>query len=66
MVLGVVVAPLLARRLATTSGGAGRLGLALITDALRLGFFFGVAILIIGLLRNRRWRREGIVSGTRV
>lgn len=28
------------------------------TDAFRLCFFVGVTLLIIGSLRNRRWRRE--------
>lgn len=32
--------------------------LFLATDAFRLCFFVGVTLLIIGALRNRRWKRE--------
>ncbi len=31
--------------------------LFLLTDAFRLAFFIGLTCLIIGLLRNRRWRK---------
>lgn len=39
------------------SGAARGLGL-IATDLFRLGFFIGVALLIIGSLRNRRWKRQ--------
>jgi hypothetical protein len=52
------IAPLPLSRAAMEMGGLAR-SLALIaTDVFRAGFFIGIACLVIGGLRNRRWRRE--------
>lgn len=57
MVVGVFAAPVLARVAAATGSGVARLSLAVVADMLRLGFFVGLIMLILGVLRNRRWRR---------
>ena len=35
---------------------AARLGYAILSDLARACFFVGIGILLIGILRNRRWR----------
>lgn len=57
MVGGPVAATGVAKLLATAPEGR-RLPLALLTDGLRLAFFVGLALLVIGLLRNRRRARQ--------
>ena len=61
---GLIVAglfgPSLTDRLlaAVADGSVARVFLLLVTDLVRLLFFVGLTFVIIGGLRNRRWRKE--------
>ena len=56
MALGIVVPNLLEVNFGT--GHPMTLPLALAIDGLKIGFFPGVALLIIGLMRNRKSKKE--------
>ncbi len=56
MLLGIVVPTQLAKLL--TSGHSMTLPLALAVDGFKAGFFLGLALLIIGLLRNRKSKKD--------
>lgn len=56
-------APRPIQAVAAGMAGGGLSGLLFTaTDVFRVGFFVGIAFLIIGVLRNRRWKREAGVS----
>jgi hypothetical protein len=58
-----LLAPRPIQAVAAGMAAGGLSGLLFIaTDVFRLGFFVGIAFLIIGVLRNRRWKREAGVS----
>ena len=56
MLLGVGV-PMIVQRLLPADQPMG-LTLALVTDGFRLGFFVGIALLIIGWMRNKRSNKK--------
>ena len=45
------------------STDTGRLALAILGDSFAACFFVGLACVIIGVLRNRRWRKEHTPEG---
>ena len=51
---------------ATAEGSLLRLFLLVGTDLVRLLFFIGLTFVIIGGLRNRRWRKEWHINQARV
>jgi len=57
MAVGIFVPTQLAK-LFTEGNGAMSLPVALTADGLRVGFFLGLAALVIGLLRNRKAKKE--------
>lgn len=56
LALGIVVPNLLEVRFGT--GHPMTLPLALAIDGFKIGFFLGLALLIIGLLRNRKSKKD--------
>jgi hypothetical protein len=63
--LAFVVPRALAAGSADTTGVFRAVALVL-TDLFRLGFFVGLAFLVVGKLRNRRWQREARVAARSV
>jgi hypothetical protein len=50
--------PIIAERL-VPSGQLLNATMAMAVDGFRVGFFFGLALLIVGLLRNRKKKQSG-------
>lgn len=56
------VVPLPLSAAAAEMHGVARSVAFIATDLFRAAFFVGVAFLIIGMLRNRRWKREAAAA----